>query len=41
MTWALRIRRGAAVVAVLFAAVAALGAATAEGSGTKIGWGDT
>ena len=39
MTWALRIRRGAAVVVVLFAAVAAVGAATAEGSGTKIGWG--
>ena len=39
MTWALRIRRGAAVVAVVFAAVAALGAATAEGSSTNIGWG--
>jgi hypothetical protein len=32
-------RRAAAVVAVSFAALAALGAGTAQGSTTKIGWG--
>jgi pimeloyl-ACP methyl ester carboxylesterase len=39
MSRAWRIRRGAAVVVVLFAALAALGAVTAHASGTKINWG--
>ena len=39
MTWALRIRRGAAALAVSFAALAALGAGTAHASAGKIGWG--
>ena len=38
MTWVWRIRRGAAVVAVSFAALVAVTTATADASATKIGW---
>src|SRR3954451_2211178 len=38
MSWVLRIRRGAAVVAVSFAALVAVSTATAHGAAAKIAW---